>query len=93
MNSIIPPYMEERILAFKERTKNAQYFYNPSLSEIEQAIANASSEKTDEVQVVLSCSDDLSDDPQWQEALERAKALEGYGILVRGPKQRKEALK
>lgn len=93
MSSIIPPYIQERIQAFKERTKNAQYFYDPSLSEIEQAIANASPEKTDEIQVVLSCSDDFSDDPRWQEAIERAKALEGYGILVRGAKRRKEALK
>ena len=93
MSSIIPPYIQERIQAFKERTKNAQYFYDPSLSEIEQAITNASPEKTDAIHVVLSCSDNLTDDPQWQEALERAKALEEYGILVRGPKRRKEALK
>lgn len=83
MSQIIPPYMTERIQAYKENTKNAQHLYNPAAAEIEQVIASATPEQTDEIHTVLHFDGDFPNDAQTEEVIGRARALKGHGLLVR----------
>lgn len=84
MNQIIPPYMAQRVAAYN----NAQHLYNPALAQIEDAIAAASSlEPTEGIRTVLHF-DNICDDPEKEDAINRARALKDHGLIVRSSGKR-----
>lgn len=80
MNQIIPPYMAQRVAAYN----NAQHLYNPALPQIEDAIAAASAlEPTEDIRTVLHFDEFVGDDPEREDAINRARALKDHGLIVR----------
>lgn len=93
VHSIIPPYMAERVQAFRDNTKNAQHLYNPAVSEVKKAIADASTDYTEQVHTVLHIDDYHPEDSELEEVIAEAESLKGHGLLVRSSQKRREAMK
>lgn len=92
VHSIIPPFMAERVAAYKENSKDAQHLYNPAAPEVKNAIA-AASRTTEKIHTILHVDEYHPDDTELEEALAEAATLKDHGLLVRSSAKRRAAMK